>query len=280
MKKIFLPFLLCIILSSTAFAQVRMPAPSPTQYLKQDFGLSSIELTYSRPGLKGRDVFGNVVLYDSLWRTGANAATKIKFNDPVEILGHKVDTGSYAIYTIPHKNGEWTIVLNKGFNNGGLEGYKQSEDLFREKVQSEKIPNFKVETFTMEFSNIKPESCELSLLWDDVMVTVPIKTNIKDKIRADLESALSSDKKPYWQAAQFYSDYDNNKAKALEMINAAIKQTGKPQFFMVYYKAKIQSEMGDKKGAIETAKQSIELAKEAKNNDYVVLNQKLIDSLK
>ena len=280
MKKIFLPFLLCIILSSTAFAQVRMPAPSPTQYLKQDFGLSSIELTYSRPGLKGRDVFGNVVLYDSLWRTGANAATKIKFNDPVEILGHKVDTGSYAIYTIPHKNGEWTIVLNKGFNNGGLEGYKQSEDVFREKVKSEKIPGFKVETFTMEFSNIKPESCELSLLWDDVMVTVPIKTNIKDKIRADLESALSSDKKPYWQAAQFYSDYDNNKAKALEMINAAIKQTGKPQFFMVYYKAKIQSEMGDKKGAIETAKQSIELAKEAKNNDYVVLNQKLIDSLK
>lgn len=280
MKKIFLPFLLCIILSSTAFAQVRMPAPSPTQYLKQDFGLSSIELTYSRPGLKGRDVFGNVVLYDSLWRTGANAATKIKFNDPVEILGHKVDTGSYAIYTIPHKNGEWTIVLNKGYNNGGLEGYKQSEDLFREKVKSEKVPSFKVETFTMEFSNIKPESCDLSLLWDDVMVTVPIKTNIKDKIRADLESALSSDKKPYWQAAQFYSDYDNNKAKALEMINAALKQTGKPQFFMVYYKAKIQADMGDKKGAIETAKQSIELSKQAKNNDYVVLNQKLIDSLK
>ena len=280
MKKIFLPFLFCIIISSTAFAQVRMPAPSPTQYLEQDFGLSSIELTYSRPGLKGRDVFGNVVLYDSLWRTGANAATKIKFNDPVEILGHKVDTGSYAIYTIPHKNGEWTIVLNKGYNNGGLEGYKQSEDLFREKVKSEKIPNFKVETFTMEFSNIKPESCDLSLLWDDVMVTIPIKTNIKDKIRAELESALSSDKKPYWQAAQFYNDYDNNKAKALEMINAAIKQTTKPQFYMVYYKAKIQSEMGDKKGAIETAKQSIELSKEAKNNDYVVLNQKLIDSLK
>jgi tetratricopeptide (TPR) repeat protein len=257
-----------------------MPAPSPTQYLKQDFGLSSIELTYSRPGLKGRDVFGNVVLYDSLWRTGANAATKIKFNDPVEILGHKVDTGSYAIYTIPHRNGEWTIVLNKGYNNGGLEGYKQSEDVFREKVKSEKIPNFKVETFTMEFSNIKPESCDLSLLWDDVMVTIPIKANIKDKIRAELESALSSDKKPYWQAAQFYNDYDNNKAKALEMINAAIKQTAKPQFYMVYYKAKIQSEMGDKKGAIETAKQSIELSKEAKNNDYVILNQKLINSLK
>ena len=280
MKKGFIAFFSCIIISSTGFSQVRMPAPSPTQYLKQDFGLSSIELTYSRPGLKGREVFGNVVLYDSLWRTGANSATKIRFNDPVEILGHKVDTGSYAIYTIPHKNGEWTFVLNKGYDNAGVAGYDQNEDVFRENVKSETLPNFNVETFTMEFSNITPESCELSILWDYVIVTIPIKTTIKDKIRAQLESALSSDKKPFWQAAQFYNDYDNNKAKALEMINSAIKQTGKPQFFMVYYKAKIQADMGDKKGAIETAKQSIELSKEAKNNDYVVLNQKLIDSLK
>jgi hypothetical protein len=280
MKKGFIAFFSCIIISSTGFSQVRMPAPSPTQYLKQDFGLSSIELTYSRPSLRGRDVFGNVVLFDSLWRTGANAATKIKFNDPVEILGHKVDTGSYAIYTIPHKNGEWTFVLNKGYNNSGVSGYKESEDVLRENVKSEKLSEFKVETFTMEFSNITSESCDLTLLWDNVVVSVPIKVNIKDKIRSQLESALLSDNKPYWQAAQFYNDYDNNKRKALEMINGAIQQTGKPQFFMVYYKAKIQSELGDKKGAMESAKQSLLLAKEAGNNDYVVLNQKLLDSLK
>jgi hypothetical protein len=280
MKKGFIAFFSCIIISSGAFSQVKMPAPSPTQYLKQDFGLSSIELTYSRPSLRGRDVFGNVVLYDSLWRTGANAATKIKFNDPVEILGHKVDTGSYAIYTIPHKNGEWTFVLNKGYNNSGVSGYKESEDVLRENVKSEKLSEFKVETFTMEFSNITSESCDLSLLWDNVVVNVPIKVNIKDRIRSQLESALLSDNKPYWQAAQFYNDFDNNKRKALEMINGAIQQTGKPQFFMVYYKAKIQSELGDKKGAMESAKQSLLLAKEAGNNDYVVLNQKLLDSLK
>lgn len=279
MKKVFCPFLFSTFFTISAFCQVKMPAPSPTQFIKQDFGLSSVELTYSRPSLKGRNVFGTVVLYDSLWRTGANAATKIKFNDPVEILGHQVDSGSYAIYTIPHKNGEWTFVLNKGFNNSGVEGYKQSDDVFRENVKSNKISQ-KIETFTMQFSNIKPESCDLSLRWDNVMVNVPIKVNIKDKIRAQIESALSSDKKPYWQAAQFYNEYDNNKTKALEMIDAAIKENEKPPFFMVYYKAKIQKDLGDKKGAIASAKQSIELAKEANNSDYVLLNEKLIKELK
>jgi hypothetical protein len=190
-----------------------------------------------------------------------------------------VAAGSYAIYTIPHKNGEWTIVLNKGFNNSGVAGYNQSDDVFREKVKASKTSN-KVETFTMQFANIKPESCDLSLMWDNVLVSVPIKANIKDKIRAQIESALSSDKKPYWQAAQFYNEYDNNKAKALEMVNEAIQQTGKPQFFMVYYKAKIQKDMGDKKGALASAKQSMELSKEANNSDYVLLNEKLIKELK
>jgi tetratricopeptide (TPR) repeat protein len=261
------------------FAQVKMPAPSPTQFIKQDFGLSSIELTYSRPALKGRNVFGTVVLFDSLWRTGANAATKIKFNDPVEILGHKVDSGSYAIYTIPHKNGEWTFVLNKGYNNSGVSGYNESEDVLRETIKSNKTVS-KIESFTMQFSNVKPESCDLTLMWDNLALNVPIKVNIKDKIRAQLEAALASDKKPYWQASQFYNEYDNNKTKALEMIDAAIKQTPKPQFYMVYYKAKIQSEMGNKKGAMATAKESLELSKEAKSSDYVLLNEKLMKTLK
>ncbi len=279
MKKVFSTLLFCAFFTMAGFSQVKMPAPSPTQFIKQDFGLSSIELTYSRPALKGRNVFGTVVLYDSLWRTGANAATKIKFNDPVEILGHKVDPGSYAIYTIPHKNGEWTFVLNKGFDNSGVSGYKDGDDVLRENIKSNKIAS-KVESFTMQFSNLTAESCDLTLMWDNLALNVPIKVNIKDKIRAQLESALSSDKKPYWQAAQFYNEYDNNKSKALEMIDAAIMQTPKPQFYMVYYKAKIQSEMGDKKGAIASAKQSIELSKEAKNSDYVLLNEKLMKSLK
>ena len=256
-----------------------MPAPSPTQFIKQDFGLSSIELTYSRPSLKGRNVFGTVVMYDSLWRTGANSATKIKFNDPVEILGHKVDTGIYAIYTIPHKNGEWTFILNKGFNNSGTSGYNESEDVFRQEIKSTKITN-KIETFTMEFTDIKAGSCNLSIRWDNVVLNVPIMEDIKDKLRSQLESALSSDKKPYWQAAQFYNEYDNNKPKALEMVNDAIAQNEKPPFFMVYYKAKIQKEMGDKKGALATSKESLKLSQDAGNGEYVLMNEKMIKELK
>lgn len=279
MKNIFNLVVCSLFFSTSGIAQVRMPAPSPTQFIKQDFGLSSIELTYSRPSLKGRNVFGTVVMYDSLWRTGANSATKIKFNDPVEILGHKIDTGSYAIYTIPHKNGEWTFILNKGFNNSGLSGYQESEDVFREKIRTDKISP-KVETFTIQFNNITPESCVLTLTWDNIALNVPIKENIKDKLKSQFESALSSDKKPYWQAAQFYNEYDNNKPKALEMVNNAIAQNEKPPFYMVYYKAKIQKEMGDKKGALTTAQQSLKLSQDAGNSEYVLMNEKLIKELK
>ena len=279
MKKMINTFIFCAAFAIPGFSQVSMPQPSPTQYMKQNFGLSFVELTYSRPGLKGRNVFGTVVQYDSLWRTGANAATKIRFNDPVEILGHKVDSGSYAIYTIPHKNGEWTFILNKGFDNSGVSGYKESDDIFRAKIKSSKTTD-KVETFTMEFTDIMPESCVLSIAWDKVVLNVPIKENIKDKIRTQLEAALQTDKKPYWQAAQFYHEYDSNQAKALEMINAAIAENEKPPFYFVYYKAKIQQKMGDKKGAMATSKQSLELSKEAGSSDYVVLNEKLMKELK
>lgn len=279
MKKVCCLFLSCAIFAISGAAQVKMPAPSPNQYVKQEFGLSSIELTYSRPGVKGRKIFGDLVPFDSLWRTGANAATKITLNDPVTISGHKVDAGSYAIYTIPHKNGEWTFILNKGFNNSGVSGYKESDDLFRERIKTNKISS-KVETFTIEFKNVERDNCVLSIMWDNVALNVPVKQNINDKIRAQLESALSSDKKPYWQAAQFYSEYDNNQAKALEMINSELAKTEKPPFYMIYYKAKIQKAMGDKKGAVATAQQSLKLAKEANNSDYVSLNEKLIKSLK
>ena len=279
MKKVCCLILSCAIFTISGFTQVKMPAPSPTQFIKQDFGLSSIELTYSRPALKGRKVFGGIVPYDSLWRTGANAATKITFNDAVEILGHKVEAGSYAIYTIPRKNGEWTFILNKGSNNSGVSGYKESEDVFRENIKTNKIAP-KIETFTIQFKDIARDNCLLSLMWDNVSLNVPIKQNINDKIRAQLESALSSDKKPYWQAAQFYNEYDNNKAKALEMVNAALAQTNKPAFYMVYYKAKIQKDLGDKQGAIATAQQSLQLAREANSSDYVSLNEKLIKELK
>ena len=263
---------------SVASSQLRMPQPSPTQYIKQDFGLASIELTYARPSAKGRTMIGNVEPWNVVWRTGANAATKIRFNEPVEILGNKIDTGNYAIYTIPQKNGDWTFILNKGISNWGADGYKESDDVMRAQVKATKNAS-KVETFTMQFSDIKPESITLNIKWEDFALKIPITTNIKDKLRASVEAALKSDNKPYWQAAQFYADWDNNKKRALELVNEAVGQSSNPPFYMVHYKAKLQSDLGDKKGALASAKQSLELSKTAKNNAYIQLNEKLISEL-
>jgi len=276
MKKIF-PAIAFIALAATSQAQVKMPAPSPTQTIKQDFGMGSIELTYSRPNAKGRKIFGDLTPYNKLWRTGANGATKLVFTDVVEMGGKKIDTGTYVLYTIPGVD-SWEIILNKGLKNWGVDGYKESEDVVRFKVAPMKMKE-KVETFTMQFANIMPESCQLHLMWEKTAVAIPISTNIKDRLRTQMEAALKGDKKPYWQAAQFYKEYDNNLPKALEAVTKGIEANEKA-FYMWLYKARIQQEMGDKAGALASSQKSLELAKEAKNDDYVKMNEDLQKKLK
>lgn len=266
-------------IAATASAQVQMPQPSPTQYLKQDFGMSSIELTYSRPSLRGRKIIGAVEPWNSVWRTGANAATKIKFNDPVEIFGNKIDSGTYVIYTIPQQNGGWIFILNKGVNNWGASGYKESDDVMRATVKAGKNAS-KVETFTMQFSDIAFSSLVLNIKWEDFSLRVPITVNIKDRLRSQIESAMQTDKKPYWQAAQFYNEQDKNYPKALEMVNALIAQSKNPAYYVLYYKASIQKNMGDKNGALETSKLSMEAAKTASDKTYIYLNEQLQKELK
>lgn len=276
MKKLFfsaLMFASCAVAS----AQVKMPAPSPTQTIKQDFALGTIELVYSRPSAKGRDIFGDLVPFDKVWRTGANTATLLKFTDPVEINGKRIDTGSYALYTIPGKD-SWQIILNKGTSNWGTTGYKESDDVTRFSVPSMKMKP-EVETFTMQFANIKPESCELHIMWEKTAVAVPIKAVIKDRIRAEMEKAMKGTKKPYFNAAQFYFEYDKNNAKALEAINGAVAENPKA-YYMWIYKAKIENEMGDKKAAMASSMRSLDLSKEAKNDDYIKMNEELQKKLR
>ena len=264
-------------LSLATAAQVRMPAPSPTQTLKQEFGISNIELTYSRPSAKDRKIYGDLVPFNKLWRTGANAATKIVFKDAVEMGGKKVDTGTYVLYTIPGVD-SWEVILNKGLTNWGIDGYKETEDVVRFKVEPMKNKD-KVETFTMQFTDVLPESCKLEILWEKTVVAIPIKTNFKDKVRAQINEAMQTDKKPYWQAAQFYNEYDKNLPKALENVSKAAEANDKA-FWILLYKAKIQKEMGDNAGAMATSKKSEAVAKEAKNDDYVKMNQDLQKTLK
>ena len=278
MKKILLP--VALLISSFSFAQVELPQLSPTQTLTQNFGLGTITLVYSRPSIKGRTLFqenSDLAPVGKLWRTGANAATKLTFTDRVNFGGKDLDTGSYALYTIPGKT-EWEIILNKGITNGGTDGYKESEDVVRFKVPVMNMPGTTVETFTMDFGNLKAESCDLTLIWGSTFVNIPITTKVVDRIRTQVESALQGNDKPYWQAANFYYTYDKNYSKALENVNHAI-ETNQDAYYMFMMKARIQKELGDKTGAKTSAEKCIQLATAAKNDDYVKQGNEFLKTL-
>lgn len=277
-KLLILTIALTALYSNTVIAQVNMPQPSPTQTIRQDFGMGRIELTYSRPSVKGRKLFkenSELAPLGKLWRTGANAATKIRFTDKVMMGGKSIDTGTYVLYTIPNKN-DWEIILNKGLTNWGVDGYKESDDVVRFKVPSHSMKPA-AETLTMQIENVQPESAALHIAWGGTGVMVPITTNVKDRLRTQIETSLKGDKKPmpYQQAASFYYEWDKDYNKALDYANKAI--TDNPKGFWLYLmKARIQKDMGDKAGAKASAQKTIEIAAEAKNDDYVRMANDLI----
>ena len=276
MKKILL-FYMALFIINQLQAQVRLPSPSPTQTIKQEFGLGNIELSYTRTGAKGRRVFGDLVAYGKLWNTSANTPVKLFFSEPVEIVGKKIDSGKYVLYTIPGEE-NWDIIINKGITNKGTEDYKESMDVIRFKVAPIHTKE-KAELLTFQFTDIQPTSCELQLHWEKKLITLPITTNLNEKIRTQIEAATLTDKKPFWEAAQFFYEYDRNLSKALENANKATDAYPKA-YWMYLYKANIQKEMGFTTEAMRSSQLSLELAKQAKNMDYVKMNEQLQKELK
>jgi tetratricopeptide (TPR) repeat protein len=265
---------------SLFFAQaqnLKTPPASPTQYIKQDIGIGAIELSYNRPSAKGRVIFGDLVPYGKAWRLGANAATKLTLDADATVGGKEVKAGSYAVYAIPTAN-EWEIILNKGINNWGLGGYSEADDVARFKVATIKLP-IKAETLSMQFADLKDNGASLAIWWENTMVQFPIVIANEAKILADIDKVMNKDNKPYFQAAEYYYNTGKDLTQALAWANKAIDNNPKA-FWIMLLKAKIQAKLGDKAGAIATSKKSSETAKEAKNEDYVALNNKFQASLK
>jgi tetratricopeptide (TPR) repeat protein len=255
---------------------IKTPQPSPSQTIKQDFGISSIELSYSRPSIKGRKIFGDLVPFGQVWRTGANGVTRIKFADDVTVGGQPLKAGEYAIYTIPNEK-EWDVIISKGVNNWGTE-YKQDEDVARFKVKSIKLDQ-PVETFTMQFANIRSNSAELHIMWEKTAVAIPVVTDVDKKVMAQIDNAMNKDNHPYYQAAMYYMESGRDLNQAVTWFNKALEQN--PNAYWVYHqKANALAKLGKKDEAKATAQKSMDLAKAEKNEDYVKLNQKLIESLK
>lgn len=280
MKKLLLA--VALISSVAGFAQIRMPQPSTTQKISQDFGMGRIELTYSRPNVKGRVLLkenSELAPLNQLWRTGANAATRIHFSDKVTMGGSTLDTGAYVLYTVPGAD-YWEVVVNKGLTNWGTDGYKQSEDVVRFKVKAAKT-NTHVESFTFQFANVEAETIDLQLSWGKAIVSIPISTNVKDRLRAQVETALGAEKvnpNAYSAAANFYYEWDKDYAKALQNVNKATEANPKA-FWLFLLTAKIQKDMGQKADAKASAEKCITIATEAKNADYVRMANELIKKL-
>jgi len=275
--KAFILLALAGTLSLPSIAQsIKTPAPSTPQYVKQDFGLSSIELSYSRPGVKGRKIFGDLVPFGKVWRTGANQATTLTFGDTVTIGGTKIPPGKYGLLSIPGER-EWTIIITHQLDVTSPAAYKQDQDIVRVKTESHQL-SFNVETFTILFANVMPGSCSLQLIWDNVFVPLDITTDVDSKVMTQIDNTLNKDSRPYFTAAFYYLENGKDLNKALEWFDKAIAQDP-TAFYAVYQKARCQAKMGKKQDAIATAKKSIELSKQANNADYVALNEKLIASL-
>jgi tetratricopeptide (TPR) repeat protein len=257
---------------------LKTPAPSPMQTLKQAFALSDITIEYSRPSAKGRVVYGELVPFGKMWRTGANAATKITFGEEVKVEGKAVPAGTYALYSIPNKD-SWEITLYKDLSIAGRTNeYKIENELTRFTVKSSTLSS-KVETFTINVCDITATTAVIELVWEKTRVAFNVVADIDGKVMKNIETSLATDTRPYFQAANYYYENDKDQKQALDWVNKAIEQNPKG-FWIVMLKARIQLKLKDNTAAISSAEQVIALAKEAQNDDYIKMAEKLIADAK
>jgi hypothetical protein len=275
-KKLLLCAGFWVICSISYAQQLRTPAPSPSQTIKQDFGLSSIELSYSRPAMKGRKIFGDLVPYGNVWRTGANNATTLTFGEEVMIGGTKVPAGKYGLLSIPDRD-NWTLILTKQTDVTSPAAYKPDMDVVRVTAKPTTV-GMPYESFTMQFQNVKPTSVDLAIAWDKTMVMLPITADIDSKVMAQIKNTVENDNRPYFQAAMYYMENGKDMNQALTWLDKALEQN--PNAFWVHHqRANALAKLGKKSEARQAANKSIELARQAKNDDYVKLNEKLLSSL-
>ena len=263
--------------------KIEFPAASQHSVVKQRVGLTDIEVDYSRPNKNGRDIFGGLVPYSKLWRTGANAVTKIKFSKPVTLGGKEIPAGEYALFTIPTAD-EWTIIVSKDAKVQSAADYKQENDAARITAKPEPNPTT-IETFTIGIADVKGASATLNFLWDNTRVPVKLTTADVEEVSKQLDAVVSGgtplDPRTAYQAAAF--NYDNNKDmnQAAKWIDQALEKNP-DAYFMHYKKAQIQAKLGNKKEASASAQKAIDILKKDKAPDESAIKnaQQIVDSSK
>ncbi|UZH55692.1 DUF2911 domain-containing protein [Salinimicrobium tongyeongense] len=265
------------LISSFATAQIQVPPPSPSAKIGQQVGLTNVTVEYSRPGMRGRTIFGGLVPYGERWRTGANNNTTISFDTGVVIDGKELKEGTYAIYTIPKEN-EWEVLFYEDTNNWGLPQQWQDDKVaLRATAKVQEMP-MTMETFSILIDELQNDSAVLNFIWENTVASLPFEVPTDERAMASIERVMNGPSAgDYFAAATYFHDEKKDLNKAYDWIKKAVEIGGEDAYWVVRRKALIEADLGKKKEAIATAKKSLAAAEKAGNKDYVKLNQ---DSLK
>lgn len=259
-------------------AQLETPQPSPAAKLQQKVGLTDITIEYSRPGVKGRKIFGGLEAFDKIWRTGANKNTTISFSTDATVDGQTLKAGTYAIFTKPGEE-TWDVYFYTDTENWGAPAeWDESKVAAKTSVKAYEVP-FNVETFTIDINSITNNGGTLEFIWEKTYVGVPFTVPTDNAVLANINKVMSGPSvNDYFSSAVYYLQENKNIAQAKEWIDKAVEMTKEnPRFWILRQQSLIHAKAGETKSAIAAAKSSLELAKKAGNNGYVKMNQ---DSLK
>lgn len=268
--------LLLLIGAFTMQAQIQTPQPSPSAKVHQTIGLTEVSVDYSRPAVRGRAIFGDLVPYGKIWRTGANMRTKFKTDSDLKIDGKELKKGTYAILTIPNKE-NWDIVFYTEYETGGAPAELDDSKValkVNAKVNAMEHP---AENFTIAFGDLSDGvSGNMYIMWDKTIVWIKIETPTDEMAVASIEKAMSGPSaNDYFSAASYYRSSGKDLNKALEWVTKAVEMNPNA-FWMSRQKSLIQADLGDKNGAIASAKVSLAASEKAGNDDYIKMNKESI----
>ena len=257
----------------TTKLKITTPQPSPKATVEQRVGLTDVSVEYSRPGVRGRTIFGDLVPFGKTWRTGANSNTKVTFSSDVSIDGQTLNAGSYGLYTVPNEN-SWEIIFYSESDNSGVpRDWDDTKIVAKTSVEVYSMP-MNVETFTITFDDVSSTSAVIGLLWEKTYVGIKFEVPTDKLVSETIDAvmAASPEAGDYYNAAIYYRQQDIDIKKANEWMEKAMSLTEKPAFWQLRQQSLIYAKMGETEKAIAVAEKSLELSKEAGNEAYIKMN--------
>ncbi|SHH02839.1 DUF2911 domain-containing protein [Flagellimonas flava] len=258
-------------------AQLKYPKASPASVVEQAVGLSKVTVHYSRPAVRGRSIFGDLVPYGRIWRVGANESTKITLDTAMEVSGKALPKGTYALYAFPESD-EWEIAFHNNLSHwgDGRKNYKPEEDLFRISVQPEKIGGHQ-ENFLITFDAISHNSAQMKLIWANTQVVIPFKVDTHAQMEKEISKKLeeSPTAQTYYEAARYLQEQNEDPKRALGYLKKALELGGDTYYFH-RVKSLVEAQLGDYRSAIASARKSLKIAANLEKDEFVRMNQKNI----